>query len=136
MSTGRPAHPPGRRESFRASRTGAQNSISASTAANGDLPDPFARRRTPWLNSHRPRSSTAYHHRTNRNCRSVNRNGCFALGPFGCTSHRCAHRAASHPSVNSGRPAGRVSSRLVAGETEPVLLELGNDSLLDVVALI
>src|SRR5690606_28884257 len=42
MSTGRPAHPPGRRESFRASRTGAQNSINASAAANGDLPDPFA----------------------------------------------------------------------------------------------
>ena len=37
MSTGRPRQPPSTRSSNRSNRTGAQNSISAITAANGDF---------------------------------------------------------------------------------------------------
>src|SRR5690606_59788 len=131
MSTGRARHPPGTRSSNRSRRHGPQNSISAITAANGDFPDPFANRRTPWLNSHSPFSSTAYHHSRKISWDLVNRNGLPARGPFGWTSHRSAHPAAANPTVRGARGSigshghgGRVESRLPGAVTSEALAPL------------
>ena len=57
----------------------------------------------------------------------MNRSGFPALGPFGwISSPDSAQRIASHPSVNSGSPSGRVESRLAGlrAESEAGIVEL------------
>src|SRR5690606_3435666 len=115
-------------------RTGAVNSASARTAANGLLPDPFASRRTPWWNSQLPSSSTAYHHRRNRTWLSTNVQRWPARGPFGWRRYLRAQPITSKPRVNSGMPEGIVISRS-AGEASAPLIDLSDRSLLVRVAL-
>ena len=59
IDTGLPTHPPGASGSKWSKRTGPSSSVSESTPANGLLPEPFARRRTALLCSHRPSGSRA-----------------------------------------------------------------------------
>jgi len=71
----------------------------ARTAANGDLPEPFASRLAPWLKSHSPvRWSNAYHQSKKRSWSIVGSKCSPARGPFGWMSFR--HQVqASQPSV-------------------------------------
>src|SRR6266568_1083878 len=94
-----------------ANRTGASNSIRPITAANGDLPYPLAKRRTPCVYIHRALSDRLYHHSMNLVCDSTNSQAWPAFSPSGCLMYVDAQLMASQPSVSSGMPSGSVTMR-------------------------
>jgi hypothetical protein len=64
-------------------RTGPQSSARARAPRKGDLPQPFARRRTARRCVNAPRSSIAYHQSTKLSCSRVNWKDSPARSPSG-----------------------------------------------------